>query len=308
MTVATMVRPARGRRAVVLEPRVRVELERRVAEEPERTAARARVVLLAAEGLPDRRIAVVARMHHNRVAVWRRRFVALGLAGLDDVPRPGRPPARGEEELLAAAGIPVRSEPVGRPWRARRALERAEDGSDLISRLLAEQDAGAELVLAGILVAARASALTVVCCAEAPRPRHVRRIRLGAESISVVDFAVAEARAWRRYGRVHVLVEEHNRPPRRLRARVPSATDGDAHAGTRTHPGDSAPLRLHVAANRPAWSVQAELIMVLTGQSGAEGAFGGLAQLREHGRRNPGELVALMPPARPLAEGWAEPA
>ncbi len=285
-------------------------------------AARARVVLLAAEGLADRRIAVVARMHHNRVAVWRRRFAALGLAGLDDVPRPGRPPARGEEQLLAAAGrlatgrgegrcehpaalLPSASAgawgdgsssagQAARHWRARRALERAADGSDLVSRLLAEQDAGTCLILAGVLLAPRASAIAVVCCSHDIATSDVRSVRRPIGSANVIEFVAAVTRAWRGNGRVHVLIEERGRQRRRSGARPAARSDPPADAAS----GDP-PLRIYVAGSRPAWTVQAELMMVLAGQSAADAPFGGLELLRDHGRRTPGEALACRPQIRP---------
>lgn len=309
-------RPRRSRLGSGLEPEIRVELERRVAEEPERVAARARVVLLAAEGLPDRRIAGIAGMHHNRVAVWRRRFVSLGLAGLDDIPRPGRPPVRGEEQLLAAAGRPLRRQPAGdiaessppsagtaaradserggpRHWRARQALERAADGTDLVSRLLAEQDAGKRLLVAGVYVTPRASGIAVVSCGvEVPRGLDaVTRQRHGVEDL--FGFVVAVTRAWRDVGRLHVLVEQSGRARRQGRRR--GQLDVEAPAG--------APLRIYVAGGRAAWTVQAELILVLARQAGADSPLGGLARLRDHRRRTAGEAVELLRSARPRAEG-----
>jgi transposase len=78
------------------------ELERLVASRAasERVVQRARVVLLAAQGLANREIAVAVGMHYNRVAVWRRRYAELGLAGLEDDVRSGRPPIYGRDEIL----------------------------------------------------------------------------------------------------------------------------------------------------------------------------------------------------------------
>ena len=52
---------------------------------------RARVVLLAAEGLPLRQIARQVGMDHKGVRTWLDRFRADGLEGLADRPRSGRP-------------------------------------------------------------------------------------------------------------------------------------------------------------------------------------------------------------------------
>ena len=71
----------------------RMELERRVRAHttPQRMVRRCRVVLLAAEGVPNRRIAPEVGMSEQYVGMWRRRFEAERLAGLEDRPRSGRP-------------------------------------------------------------------------------------------------------------------------------------------------------------------------------------------------------------------------
>jgi transposase len=53
---------------------------------------RARIVLMAAPGLQNRGIAAHLRITPEKVARWRRRFLAGGVAALEhDAPRPGRP-------------------------------------------------------------------------------------------------------------------------------------------------------------------------------------------------------------------------
>jgi transposase len=111
-----------------------------------RVAQRARIVLLAAEGMSNRAIAERVGLHYNQVGVWRARYDEFGLAGLDDLGRPGRPPVYGHDdvlllvklvtepppdqvsrwtmELLAAAmaahGVPISASQV---WRICRALD-----------------------------------------------------------------------------------------------------------------------------------------------------------------------------------------
>ena len=54
---------------------------------------RTRVVLLAASGKPDLEIAAEIGISNQKAARWRKRFLKLGLAGLEkDAPRPGRTP------------------------------------------------------------------------------------------------------------------------------------------------------------------------------------------------------------------------
>lgn len=86
----------------------RRELERivrsRTAER--RMVERARIVLAAAEGRSAARIASEVGCSEPTVKKWRRRFEADGLAGLADLPRPGRPLVHGAEtraKLIALA-------------------------------------------------------------------------------------------------------------------------------------------------------------------------------------------------------------
>src|SRR6266567_7846509 len=53
---------------------------------------RSRIVLQAAAGLSNQQIAVALQVPEVTVGKWRRSFVALGLDGLRDAPRSGRPP------------------------------------------------------------------------------------------------------------------------------------------------------------------------------------------------------------------------
>src|SRR6266478_5783979 len=60
---------------------------------PTRQVERARVVLLAAAGKQDLEIAAEVGVSNQKAARWRKRFLQMGLAGLEkDAPRPGRTP------------------------------------------------------------------------------------------------------------------------------------------------------------------------------------------------------------------------
>jgi transposase len=60
---------------------------------PARQVERARVVLLAAAGKQDLEIAAEIGISNQKAARWRKRFLKMGLAGLEkDAPRPGRTP------------------------------------------------------------------------------------------------------------------------------------------------------------------------------------------------------------------------
>jgi transposase len=61
---------------------------------PARQVERSRVVLLAAAGKQDLEIAAEIGISNQKAARWRKRFLKLGLAGLErDAPRPGRTPS-----------------------------------------------------------------------------------------------------------------------------------------------------------------------------------------------------------------------
>jgi transposase len=79
--------------AVVLEDGEREQLERwtRRRTSAQALAQRARIVLLAADGLKNTDIAAELGITRGMAAKWRARFVAHRLDGLTDEPRPGRP-------------------------------------------------------------------------------------------------------------------------------------------------------------------------------------------------------------------------
>jgi len=58
------------------------------------------MVLLAADGMSNRAIGETVDLHYNQVAVWRSRYAELGLAGLDDEGRPGRPCVYDHDDVL----------------------------------------------------------------------------------------------------------------------------------------------------------------------------------------------------------------
>ena len=64
-------------------------------------AQRARIVLLAAEGVPNAEIARRVGVSRPTGVGWRHRYDAQGLAGLVDLDRPGRPAVIDEAEVVA---------------------------------------------------------------------------------------------------------------------------------------------------------------------------------------------------------------
>lgn len=71
----------------------RAELERRARaySSPYRDVVRAKIVLYAAEGMDNVDIAERLDTSRQVVSDWRKRFFEHGLAGLEELPRGGRP-------------------------------------------------------------------------------------------------------------------------------------------------------------------------------------------------------------------------
>src|SRR3954471_24161331 len=71
----------------------RRELQRRARSKgaPARVVERARIVLLAGDGVPGKQIAARVGCAEPTVVTWRRRYAESGLGGLKDLPRPGSP-------------------------------------------------------------------------------------------------------------------------------------------------------------------------------------------------------------------------
>jgi transposase len=81
--------------------RARLETITRASSAPAGVARRARVVLLAADGLPNTEIAERMGVSRPTVLKWRDRYAAAGVEGLGDLPRPGRRPEIDEVAVLA---------------------------------------------------------------------------------------------------------------------------------------------------------------------------------------------------------------
>ena len=75
------------------EERLALEARARKYTLPYRDVVRARIVLLAAQGLRNDEIARRLDTRREVVSLWRKRFFEQRLAGLQDRPRRGRPPS-----------------------------------------------------------------------------------------------------------------------------------------------------------------------------------------------------------------------
>jgi transposase len=124
--------------------RQRLEHLVRAHKTPQRMVRRARVVLLAAEGWPGRRIAPEVGLSENSVGVWRRRFEKDRLEGLKDMPRSGRPRLYGHDERLRVVAAATAERPeFDSQWSHRLLADYLSDvgiSASQVGRILAELD------------------------------------------------------------------------------------------------------------------------------------------------------------------------
>jgi transposase len=95
------------------ETRLRLEKLARGRSTPLRVVQRSRIVLLAADGLQNKQIADRMDVAPRMVALWRDRFLALGVDGLlRDASRPGRTPSISTQTVSQIIERTTQSRPV----------------------------------------------------------------------------------------------------------------------------------------------------------------------------------------------------
>lgn len=91
----------------------------------QRAVTRARIILRAADGVANERIAAELSVALMTVKLWRRRYARTGLAGLVDEARPGRPPRYSGADHERVIALTLAPPPPGvTHWSARRLGER----------------------------------------------------------------------------------------------------------------------------------------------------------------------------------------
>jgi transposase len=102
----------------------------------QRLVQRARIVLSAAEGKPNRRIAAELGVAPMTVLLWRGRYQSAGLAGLADEARPGRPPTYGRDERDRVIALTLEGPSDGTThWSARRLADRVAMSETTVWRI-----------------------------------------------------------------------------------------------------------------------------------------------------------------------------
>lgn len=87
---------------------------------PAGVVRRARMIILAAEGLTNLQIADRTGVMNSVVGYWRKRFLADRLAGLHDEPRPGAPRQIGDDQIVRMIHKTLKTKPAdGTHWSCR---------------------------------------------------------------------------------------------------------------------------------------------------------------------------------------------
>jgi len=133
--------PRRGRpkkHELVVSPVQRAQLERmaRQSRSARSVAFRARIVLECGGGASNAAVATKLRTTGFTVGLWRNRFIAEGVGGLGDDPRPGAPREIGDEKIEQVVRLTLEKTPKGAThWSSRMLAARTGLSQSTISRI-----------------------------------------------------------------------------------------------------------------------------------------------------------------------------
>lgn len=116
----------------------RLELERiaRQSRSARSAAFRARIILECASGASNAAVAAKLRTTGFTVGLWRNRFIAEGVAGLGDEPRPGAPREVGDEKIERIVRLTLENAPKGAThWSSRMLAAKTGLSQSTISRI-----------------------------------------------------------------------------------------------------------------------------------------------------------------------------
>jgi transposase len=107
---------------------------------PQKFVRRAKIVLLAAEGRDNDEIAATLNTSRLTVGLWRQRFLDLGLAGLAEAPRPGRPTTVDAAKVRRVLTEVVQPPKNQSRWSCRRMARHVGLSKATVQRLWAAND------------------------------------------------------------------------------------------------------------------------------------------------------------------------
>jgi transposase len=107
---------------------------------PQKLVRRARIISLAAAGRDNDEIAAELGTSRATVGLWRQRFMDLGLAGLAEAPRPGRPSTLDAQKAHRVLTEVVQPPKNSARWSCRRMARHAGLSKDAVQRLWAAND------------------------------------------------------------------------------------------------------------------------------------------------------------------------
>jgi len=107
---------------------------------PQKIVRRARIALLAAEGKDNQQIAAELRTSHVTVGQWRQRVLDLGLAGLQEASRPGRPKTLPTAKVQTVLNEVVRPPKGQARWSCRSMARHSGLSRSAVQRLWAAND------------------------------------------------------------------------------------------------------------------------------------------------------------------------
>jgi len=127
---------------IVLSPTERAALDgwTRGRSLPHRQVVRSRIVTLAADGVDNQDIAAALGVSRPTVQLWRERFLALRLSGLEkDAPRPGRNPRIPQERIQAVVEATLHQTPANATHWSTRSMAKAQSLSEASVRRIWKQ-------------------------------------------------------------------------------------------------------------------------------------------------------------------------
>ena len=127
---------------IILTPRERAAIDEwaRSRTMPLRVVQRAQIIQMAANGMDNQDIAKSLELSRPTVQLWRQRFLALRLAGLEkDAPRPGRIPRISDEKVRSVIEATLHTIPPDATHWSTRSMARAQGVSEATVRRIWHQ-------------------------------------------------------------------------------------------------------------------------------------------------------------------------